>query len=131
MASKFLEATPLQIEKIYPDTVLITQLEGHRILASTIAGAWDERGQNIHCRSFVVNAIRSRYGEVERVTIALDGTPVRGLALVKLCGRERALRTGDESQVLGVSQTRLLQQFANQVYRAVWMRQNDGSAVPE
>jgi len=50
----------------------------------------------------------------------VDGTPCRGLVLVKLDGYELTLRTGDESRVLSRLETRLLQFFAEMIHKAAW-----------
>lgn len=121
MSSKLLEATAIVVVSASPHQAIIKQQPGHRILSDLIAGRWAEDWkQATHTRPFVVTPIRTRHGRIERLAIAMDGTPSRGVAMVRVKGRERAVRTGDESMVLCLPQTRLLQYFSSQVIAAVW-----------
>jgi hypothetical protein len=117
---KAIAAKPLEIQRISPDLVVVTQMAEHRPISSLISGDWDVPAQDIRIRPFVVNAIRSRHRHIERLTIAVDGTPCRGIVLVKLDGHELTLRTGDESRVLSRLETRLLQFFAEMIHKAAW-----------
>ena len=130
MSSKLLEATAIVVISASPHQAIIEQQPGHRILSDLIAGRWAEDWkQATHTRPFIVTPIRTRHGRIERLAIAIDGTPSRGVAMVRVKGGERAVRTGNESQVLTLRQTRLLQLFSLQVIAAAWSQVAKDSEV--
>jgi hypothetical protein len=130
MSSTLLEATAIVVVSASPHQAMIKQQPGHRCVSELIAGRWaEDRRQAIHTRPFVITPIRNRHGRIERLVIAIDGTPARGVAMVRVKGGERAVRTGNESQVLTLRQTRLLQLFSLQVIAAAWSQVAKDSEV--
>lgn len=117
----------MKFRLVSSDTAILEQRSEYLPIASLIAGGWYVPAQRIAERAFLITAIRNRHRTIERVSIAVDGSPARGLVLVKLTGRELAIRTGDTSKVLTLRETRQLQAFAREIVAAVWGQE---SGVP-
>ena len=109
-----------QFERVSEDAIVLTQQPEHRKLANIIAMDWDTAGQAIGSRPFVITAIRDRRGNIDRVSIHLDGTPARGHVIVGMCNSDFCIRFGQTRKIMGKRDTMLLNHFARQIVAAAW-----------
>jgi hypothetical protein len=109
-----------QFERVSADTIVLTQRPEHRPIANIIAQDWNTLGQAIGKRPFVISTIRDRHGDIESLSIRIDGTPARGHVIVGLSDPDLCVRLGHTCKSMGRRDTMLLNHFARQIVAAVW-----------
>jgi len=107
-----------QITRVSADTIVVAPHRDYHAIARIIAGDWNEPGQSIATRPIVATAIRARYGDIEWLSIHLDGTPARGHVIVGLCNPDLSVRIAwKPAKAVG---TPALNHFARQIVAAAW-----------
>jgi hypothetical protein len=107
-----------QITRVSADTIVVAPHPENHPVARIIAANWDEPGQSITKRPIVVTAIRDRYGNIEWLSIRVDGTPERGHVIVGLTNPDLAVRI--RLSPAKSKATAILNAFARKIVAAAW-----------